>query len=141
MKVALMALILIGTIQGSATAQSTKKSKYDVNYKVCKVGDKYKTCDENTPAFAPAKDEAKAIKQQTKELRKLDEHVYAISSPASAKKNPRFIATYDGDDPQSAYNGKESMINDGVEKNKARNVNYLDMSVNLPPSDGNNASK
>jgi hypothetical protein len=52
----------------------------------------------------------------------------------SNRRNPRIRVTID--DPTAAYQGKESMINDGVQLNKERNINYLDTSVELPPSDG-----
>lgn len=134
MKSSLLALIVIGMIHFSANAQEEKKSEFDINYKVCKIGDKYKTCDENTPAFAPEKDNEKAIKKQVAALRKFDEHVYVKSTTQSAKKNPRFTVSYE----ESAYKGEASMINDGVAKNKARNINYMNTSVELPPVDGNN---
>lgn len=52
----------------------------------------------------------------------------------SNKDNPRFKVQYDK--PGDAYEGKEVMFNDGVEANIARNINYLDFSVNRPPVDG-----
>lgn len=52
----------------------------------------------------------------------------------SSKENPRFKAEYDK--PGDAYEGKEVMFNDGVAANIARNINYLDFSINRPPVDG-----
>lgn len=134
MKNSLLALIVIGMTCFSANAQDQPKSKYDINYKVCLIGDKYKTCDESTPAFAPNNE--KAIKKQVAELRKLDEHVYVKSNTQSAKRNPRFTVSYE----EGAYKGEASAINDGVTKNKERNLNYNNTAVDLPPSDGNNSS-
>jgi len=45
MKKILMALIVIGCINYSADAQTkTNKSKYDINYKICKYEDGYHVC-------------------------------------------------------------------------------------------------
>ena len=46
----------------------------------------------------------------------------------------RIRVTYD--EPGAAYEGKESMINDGVRKNKQRNINTNNGAYDLPPNDG-----
>lgn len=57
----------------------------------------------------------------------------------SAKRNPRLVASYDV--PSDLYNGNEVMINDGVEKNKKRNINYLDFNGAKVPNDGGQYNK
>ncbi|MBA3829625.1 MAG: hypothetical protein H0X33_11860 [Taibaiella sp.] len=41
-----------------------------------------------------------------------------------------------GDDANAPYEGKNSKANDGVKKNKQRNINYQNTSERLPASDG-----
>lgn len=57
-----------------------------------------------------------------------------VYSTGSYKRNPRLTASYDV--PSDLYNGNDVMINDGVEKNKKRNINYLDFNGGKVPSDG-----
>jgi hypothetical protein len=137
MKKLLIALAVIGTIHISANAQS--KSPFDVNYKVCRVDSKYKTCDANDPAVVTTTSKATTEQKKVEQsLRRMDTYVhlgYRPSNVVSNKRNPRIVVMYD--DPNGAYEGKSTQINDGVQKNKVRNVNYLDTSVDLPSNDGN----
>ena len=57
----------------------------------------------------------------------------------SAKDNPRFTASYDV--PGEVYEGGEVLSNDGVAKNKARNLSYLDFGPTKVPNDGGLATR
>lgn len=133
MKKILLALSIIGLISHNAGAQ-TKKSIYAKNYPVCLSGSTYKVCT-TTKAELGRKETAD---NPDPSLRMMDTYVHmgygSRHTYASNKRNPRIRVAID--DPHAPYEGKESMINDGVQKNKERNINYLDNSVVLPPNDG-----
>lgn len=142
MKQVLLMLAIAGATYTSANAQSG--SAYDVNYNVCRTNGKYHVCSNNSPQIIDGKEKANDNEKQVeKSLSRLNSYTYVKGTPRqqgeSYKKNPRFIVTYN--DPQAPYEGKESLVNDGVEKNKNRNINYLDNSVDLPPVDGGIAVK
>lgn len=136
MKQILLALTVIGLMHTSANAQT--KSKYDINYDVCKTNGKYHVCGTNTPQISDGYQKPTDNKTEVvSSLRRMDTYVhmgYGTPGGSSFKNNPRFRVSYD--DPNGAYEGKETLTNDGVQKNINRNVNYLDNSVNLPPVDG-----
>lgn len=138
MKKLLFALVLVGLASTGANAQS--KSKFDQNYKVCVKGSTYKVCDENEAAMqtnAQGRDVVLNAPDPSLSLLNTNTHLgYRTTTTASNRRNPRIVVAYD--DPNAAYEGKESRINDGVKKNKTRNINYLDSSVDLPPVDGGN---
>ncbi len=129
--------------------QANRISAYDQNYKVCRIDGTYTTCDENTPTIVNTKKAARKNDKIIANLHKLDQHVYVEPKPEPttqstvvstySRKNPRFSASYD--DPNAAYQGKESKINDGVDKNISRNINYVNNGNNLPPNDGGNTDK
>lgn len=129
-----MALTIIGISHFSAEAQS--KTKNAVNYKICLIGDVYRPCNEATPQAKPLG--RKVVKEDpTTELRMMDTYThlgYNTATASSARRNPRIRVSYD--EPDAPYQGKESMVNDGQQKNKIRNINYLDGSVVLPANDG-----
>lgn len=134
MKKILFALVLLG-IGASAEAQTTR-SMYNKNYPICLVDGSYKVCPGHN---ASELGRSEIVKSPEASLRMMDTSVFLGYSNTpfmipSNRRNPRIRVTID--DPNAAYEGKESMINDGVQKNKARNINYLDTSVELPPSDG-----
>lgn len=54
------------------------------------------------------------------------------------KDNPRLVVSYD--QPGDLYNGEDVMANDGPEKNRSRNINYLDWRGKVP-NDGGLATK
>lgn len=62
------------------------------------------------------------------------EITYVRYETSSHKNNPRLKADYDM--PGDVYEGKEVLSNDGVAKNRERNINYLDFSVRRVPNDG-----
>jgi hypothetical protein len=140
MKQIFLVCTALGLMLTNAKAQ--KSSQYDINYKICKVHDKYDACGEHDPTVIsePKPTDNKAAVAAS--LRRLDTHVNVKPSSEnrqiSFKGNPRFSVLYD--DPNGAYEGKETRINDGVQKNVHRNINYLDNSVDLPPNDGNSST-
>jgi hypothetical protein len=134
MKKILLALGIIGILPFSAEAQ--KKSVYDKNYPVCIADNKYVLCNDAAKATEEVGRDVK-VTSPDKSLRMFDSYVhmgYRTTPSASNRRNPRILVSYE--DPNGAYEGKETRINDGVQKNKARNLNYLDGSVQLPPVDG-----
>lgn len=143
LKIAILAISAFA-LSTNANAQSSAK-----NYPVCKTNGGYKICthaekhnnmstmNKMTPQPA-ASSETTSVTVKTDKpcVQPVTEVVYISSS---AKENPRFRVSYDM--PGDAYDGKDVMSNDGVAKNKERNKNYLDWSVNRPPNDGGLASK
>ncbi len=141
MKQILLALTVLGTTYISANAQT--ESKYAVNSKVCRVDDRYKVCDEDDAAVQITKPN-KNTKTEA-QLRRLDSYVRVKPTQSvRGQKNAMFTAQYEVPGPskpeEAAYDGQDSPINDGVEKNKARNINY-NTGVEVPPNDGNNSQK
>ena len=139
MKKLLIALSAMTVFAFNAEAQS----KFDKNYKICKSDDAYKVC--NTAEMAKANTEVGregSPGEASASLRLLDSHTHLgyTSTPVTSKmKNPRIRVSID--DPNAPYQGEESMANDGVQKNKTRNINYLDASVILPPVDGRSGAR
>lgn len=138
MKKILLALVIVGTAVCGANAQ--KKSVFAKNYRICLIDSKYQVCPTSTKSDLGR---TSVVSNPEGALRMMDTSVYlGYSSPfpsfsgmvPSNRRNPRIRVTID--DPAAPYQGKESMINDGVELNKERNVNYQNTSVELPPSDG-----
>jgi hypothetical protein len=134
MKKILLALAIIGSLSYSAEAQ--KKSKFDINYKVCLANGKYRTCNSEAPAAKTKRVVLSDEEQTVASLRKMDTYVHMgyKSTALSNKKNPRFVVIYD--DARAPYLGKESMTNDGVQNTRERNINYLNTTTELPPNDG-----
>lgn len=137
MKQILFALALVG-LAASANAQSN--SKYAQNYKVCVKGSAYKVCDESEAKLQATQQGTDVVlSEPDPSLNLLNTSTYLgyrTTTAYSSRHNPRIVVAYD--DPNAAYEGKESRINDGVKKNKVRNINYLDSSVELPTNDGGN---
>lgn len=142
MKKILFAIMVLAIGTTSADAQTKGKSAKSVNaknYPICLVGEEYKVCPVHTNAQLGR---SEIVNNPEASLRMMDTSVYLgyTNTPSygimvpSNRRNPRIRVTID--DPNAPYQGKESMINDGVQKNKVRNINYLDSSVQLPPSDG-----
>lgn len=135
MKQILFALALIG-LAANANAQSN--SRYAQNYKMCVKGNSYQVCgDQQAAVQAQQQGRDITVGEPDPSLSLLNTNTYLgyrTASASSNRRNPRIVVAYD--DPNAAYEGKESRINDGVKKNKLRNINYLDSSVELPPNDG-----
>jgi hypothetical protein len=135
MKQILFALALVG-LAASANAQSN--SKYAQNYKVCAKGNGYKVCGDHEAAVQTqqqGRDVTIAEPDPSLSLLNTNTYLgYRSATASSNRRNPRILVAYD--DPNGAYEGKETRINDGVKKNRMRNTNYLNTSVELPANDG-----
>jgi hypothetical protein len=132
MKQILLALGIVCLAQANAGAQS----KNAINYNVCMHGNGYAVCDKHS---AQAQKQGGQVVTEAPDpaLSLLNTQVnmgYRTASINSSKRNPRLRVS--ADDPNGAYEGKETRINDGLQKNKIRNINYQDASVVLPPNDG-----
>ena len=137
MKQILLALGIAFLSQANANAQS-KESANAINYPVCMHGNGYQVCDEHS-AKEQKQGGGVVTSAPDPSLNLLNTQVnmgYRATAANSSRRNPRFRVSYD--DPNGAYEGKETRINDGVQKNKVRNINYLDATVVLPPNDGGN---
>lgn len=136
MKQVLLALLIAGILPLGANAQNRAKSQFDKNYPVCIKGNNYAVCDEVDKVTEKVGRDVK-VTANDRTLHLFDTYVhmgYRPTAASSNKNNPRILVNYE--DPNGAYEGKETSINDGVEKNKQRNINYLDGSMVLPPNDG-----
>jgi|ERR1043165_8458084 hypothetical protein len=142
MKKVIMALMVLGSIHYSATAQSN--SKWAKNYKVCHVGNTYQICDKADPVVvAPSP----AIKVSTTPMATPCEPISMSNTYGFAgySRTPQggIRASYEGRngeiiDVRAPYHGDPSRQYDGPEKNEYRNLNYQDNTMTLPPSDGAN---
>lgn len=132
MKKLLLALSAFSLFAFSAEAKGNKSAK---NYRICLVNDAYQVCQNPTKSNSNVGREVKT-QEPDGSLRMMDTytHLGYSSSLSSNRNNPRIRVSVD--DPMAPYEGKESMVNDGVQKNINRNINYLDASVVLPPVDG-----
>jgi hypothetical protein len=136
MKQVLIGLLIAGILPLSANAQNKGKSNYNKNYPVCIKGNQYAVCDNMDKATEQVGRDVK-VTSDDRTLHLFDTYVhmgYRPMASASTKNNPRLRVSYE--DPNGAYEGKETSINDGVKKNIQRNLNYLDASMTLPPNDG-----
>ncbi len=131
MKHLFLALAITGLTYSSAEAQSSANSKFAKNYPVCMTGSGYTVCDAATAQETPVgrmEDESASLSMNT---------TYIHMGNVNRKMQNRGRIRVSYDDPNAPYKGEESLINDGVQENKARNLNtnngaYYD----LPPSDG-----
>lgn len=121
-RIILMALVFTG-LSYSADAQK-RKSDADQNFRICFVGGQYVSCDASAPLTA-----AGAI-YEAPEVPAAP----AVRNIKGTARKSRMAVAYD--DPSAPYQGVNSQVNDGVDKNKERNINYQDNSQPLPPSDG-----
>lgn len=131
-----MALTVAGLFHFSANAQS--KSSNAKNYKICLINDVYQVCNPKT-SDKQTKDLGRKVETNdpTASLRMMDTYThlgYNTTTGTGIARNSRIRVSYD--EPDAPYKGKESRVNDGQEKNRQRNINYLDQSVVLPANDG-----
>jgi hypothetical protein len=141
MKKMIFALGLIGLIGAGANAQTignSANSKVAKNYPVCQTSTGYRVCNDaaaTMPATTPAKGaNLTGITSSSVHMGSGMSMETPRSYGGNRRKVSHIFVTYD--DPQAPYKGKESMVNDGVQKNIVRNINYYDQSVILPPVDG-----
>lgn len=132
MKKILMAIAVLG-LTYTAQAQSSAKSKFAKNYNICLKDGSYQVC---TPGKISEAGRT-TVKETEGYITMETTSVHMGSSPAtvsSASNRGRIRVMYD--DMNDPYMGRESMANDGVQKNKIRNINTNNGAYNLPPNDG-----
>lgn len=153
MKHSFLMLAVIGMIHYSANAQNreAKKSEFDINYKVCRIDNRYyTTCSDNTPTVVYTKAYKKYLKhienknQKTIDgLRRYDSYVVMHPLPAvdvvSKKYITPLVPSYAG--VEAARRHLPMLENDGYAKINERNLNYLNTSVELPANDGGLADR
>jgi hypothetical protein len=148
MKQSLLMLTVIGMMHFSADAQNkeTPKSKFDINYKVCRIDNKkYTTCSETTPTVIYTPKYQQKIEKQEQEyqktidgLRKYDMYIHVHPLPPVEILAKRFLgeATPSFSGTEAAKRRLPMLENDGYAKINYRNLNYLNTSVELPTNDG-----
>ncbi len=116
----------------NADAQKNK-GNFNQNFNVCYVGGRYQICE---PGQAMSSGYG-APTSATTATGGNDAYVNMASETSmnrhSRKKSNMRVMI---DDPNGAYEGKETLTNDGVFNTIQRNTNYLDAGVTLPSSDG-----
>ncbi|MBS1584894.1 MAG: hypothetical protein JSS82_05050 [Bacteroidetes bacterium] len=115
--------------------KSRGRSKYDVNYKVCLVGDQYKVCNPGDPTI-----------QRTSTRSNIVVSSESINDNGAASLSMQQNGAYMGYTSKKRSNIKvedEDNVRqkldreaDGKEKASYRNMNYNNGSVSLPPNDG-----
>ena len=133
MKNAILALALAGLTFTTAEAQSSANSKFAKNYSICLVGNNYQPCNPDV-----VKSDVGWTTDQKQVESSLGIRSTEIHMGQSTRSNARFRSgirvTYD--DPNAPYLGEESMVNDGVDKNRVRNINTNNAGYDLPPNTG-----
>jgi len=131
MKNILLALAICGCTYTSANAQNSGDSKFAKNYPVCLTGDKYHVCNDRSAMNTN-------VGRTTETNKVFGMQSTYVHMGYGTNNNPRYRGnirvTYD--EPGAAYEGKETMINDGVRKNMKRNLNTNNGAYDLPPNDG-----
>jgi hypothetical protein len=114
--------------------ESRGRSKYDVNYKVCKIDEQYKICNPNDALIQTTNNPGQIAgvhSVNTGEAASLSMNEGGVYMGYTSKKNST-IKVQDEDNLSDKLD-KEA---DGKEKASYRNMNYNNGSVSLPPSDG-----
>lgn len=122
--------------EGSAVRPTSKgRSRYDINYKVCVVGDQYKVCNPEDPTI-----------QRTSTRPNVVVSSESVNDNGAASLSMQQNGAYMGYTSKKRSNIKvedEDNIRqkldreaDGKEKASYRNMNYNNGSVSLPPNDG-----
>jgi len=109
----------------------TTKAQSDQNFRICFVGGQYVACDADAPLTS-----AGSFYESSGD--DMPDAVPVYMGSGTNKKSNMVVSF---DDPNAAYQGDESAINDGVRKNKNRNINYLDAANPVPPNDGGLSNK
>jgi hypothetical protein len=131
MKNLLLALAVAGLTYTNAQAQGSENSKFAKNYPVCLKGDKYQVCNPQE-AMSP---QAGRTTETNMVYGMQNTYVHmGYGTSGNARFRGRIRVTYD--QPGAVYEGKETMTNDGVRKNKQRNLNTNNGGYDLPPNDG-----
>ncbi len=125
-----IALIVLGLYATEADAQSSAHSKFAKNYPVCLVGNHYEVC-----SAAAAEGQQPGRSEEIAGFGMQNTYVHmGYSNRGNARYRSRIRVTYD--EPGAVYEGKNTMTNGGVRKNKLRNLNTNNGAYDLPPSDG-----
>ena len=123
-------LAIAGCTATTAVAQSSANSKFAKNYPVCLVGGQYQICNSGMSSEI-----GRTTEVSSEGIRMETTYVHLGSSSGNARyRGNRIRVSYD--EPDAPYEGKESMVNDGVQKNKHRNINTNNGAYDLPPNDG-----
>lgn len=120
----------------SAEAQTGKSanSKFAQNYSVCQVGGTYTVCDRDA-AMTSTAGRTETTTMSSRNSMAMSETLVYMGERNNTSARGRIRVSYP-DDPNGAYEGKETRINDGVEENKQRNLNQYNDAVVLPANDG-----
>ena len=114
--------------------ESRGRSKYDVNYKVCKIDEQYRICNPDAPLIQKTNNRnqvADVRSVNTGDAASLSMNQGGVFMGYTSKKHSA-IKVQDEDNLSDKLD-KEA---DGKEKASYRNMNYNNGSVSLPPSDG-----
>lgn len=117
--------------QNDVIPLSKGHNRYDVNYKVCKVDDKYEVCNPNEPVNQSTDryDQYTSVNTGNTASMRMMETGAHMGYTSKKRSN---IKVWDEDNVQHKVN----METGGIEKAKRRNLNYNNGSVSLPPNDG-----
>lgn len=122
---------IVGLVSQDADAQS-RKSRYDINFRICQDNGVYKPCSEVKKTHLSSGQNDQLNQQQR--IPDTDNRVDMTHNHTHYLRS-RIRVTY-SDNANAPYKGEESMQNDGVQKTVNRNLNYLDGAAQLPPNDG-----
>lgn len=119
--------------RGNVMPLSKGRSKYDVNYKVCVVNDRYKVCNPDEPTIQTTNANQVATTQSVNNgnAASLSMNQSGVYMGYTSKKHSN-IKVWDEDNADEQLN----VAADGKGKATYRNINYNNGSVSLPPSDG-----
>ena len=123
----ILSLFLTGSIY-TAEAQSNK-SNSDQNFRICFVNGQYIACDASAPITSAG----------TIEVPKEAPPTPPVHLGKGTSRKSRIQVAYD--DPNAPYQGVNSQVNDGVDKNNDRNIRYQNNSAQIPPNDGGLSNK
>lgn len=121
----------------SANAQQTGKSansKFAQNYSVCQTGGNYHPCSQ-AEAMTSNTGRTETVANTGMGSIAMSETTVYMGERNNTIGRGRIRVSYP-DDPNGAYEGKETRINDGVQDNKQRNLNQYNDAVVLPANDG-----
>lgn len=124
-------LTLLLTGAAYASEAQNKKSDADQNFRICFVNGQYIACGTDAPLTA-------AGTVYEAEPQKMPDTPPVHVGKGSARKSHMQVAY---DDPNAPYQGVDSQVNDGVDRNKERNINYMNNSAPIPPNDGGLSNK
>ncbi len=134
MKKILIALAIIGSACTSAEAQNAVNSKFAQNYPVCLINGAYRICNTEAEQKSQRTEIGRTAGNETFGMQNTYVHMGYGTGGNARFRNSRIRISYDK--PGAVYEGKETMTNDGVRRNKQRNFNTNNGAYNLPPNNG-----